>query len=60
MQEIYNLKKQGKTFKEIQALLKNKTSIATLSKRLKKFCLENNLKFLKEKSGRKSINLILK
>jgi hypothetical protein len=53
MKEIYELRKNGKTWKEIQAMLKNKSAIPTLTKALKKWCQENNEQFIDSRKGNK-------
>lgn len=53
MREIYELRKQGKAWKEIQGMLKNQSVIPTLVKALKKWCIENNEKFIDSRKGNK-------
>lgn len=53
MREIYELRKSGKTWKEIQGMLKNQSAIPTLVKALKKWCQENNEKFIDSRKGNK-------
>jgi 2-hydroxy-3-keto-5-methylthiopentenyl-1-phosphate phosphatase len=53
MREIYELKKSGKTWKEIQELLKQKISISKLIRDLKSWCIENNEKVIDCRKGNK-------
>jgi hypothetical protein len=62
MEEIYNLKKQGYTWKEIQKKLKKKRTISALSLALKRYCDRNNLELIDSRgnAGRKKITYHLK
>ena len=55
MEEIYELKKQGMTWRDIQGRLKRKISISALSVALKRFCQENDLEPINSRNnaGRK-------
>lgn len=60
MKEIYELKKQGKTLEEITKLVEPATSTTKLSRELRAYCQANNLRYPKNKVGRKKINLTIK
>jgi len=57
MKQILKMKQSGMTLEQIQNKLEPKISLSTISKMLRKFCLESGETYSKSKAGRKKINL---
>lgn len=60
MKEIYELKQQGKTFKEISEMIIPKVSVPYLAKELKIYCQKNGLEYTKNKPGRRKVDIEFK
>lgn len=60
MQKLLDLKNKGYRLKDLVTMTEPKTSEATLSRHLRKFCLETGQEYSRNKCGRKRIKLTIK